>query len=83
MARTVRIAISLPADLLAAARCERAARHESRTQFFRRAVESLRSAQRHRDEIARFVTRYREQPETAEEVGTALAPRFMAFGPQA
>jgi metal-responsive CopG/Arc/MetJ family transcriptional regulator len=82
MAQTVKIAISLPADLLAAAECERAAHHESRSQFFRRAVEALLAAQRQRDEIARYVASYREQPETAEEVATASALSSVAFDPE-
>jgi metal-responsive CopG/Arc/MetJ family transcriptional regulator len=83
VAETVKVAISLPADLLAAAERERAVSHESRSEFFRRAVETLLAAQRRRDDVARYVASYREQPESAEEISAASALSSLAFDPEA
>lgn len=68
MGKAVKIAISLPADILEAAERERKARRETRSEFFRRAVETLLRRERERKAIERYVQGYQEQPETDEEV---------------
>lgn len=73
MSKTIKIAISLPEDLLEAAERERIARGESRSEFFRQALQNLLRQKRERDAIERYVAGYREQPETDEEVQAAYA----------
>ena len=70
---TVKIAISLPAELLAEAERERAIRRESRSEFFRRAVEAFLDQQRQREAIHLYVQGYLQQPESAQEVAVANA----------
>ena len=66
MDETITIAVSLPQEVLEAAEREREARGETRSQFFRRAVESL-LREDNQDAVKRYVQGYREQPETEEE----------------
>ena len=68
MSKAVKIAISLPDELLKAAERERRAKGESRSEFFRRALETLLRREREREAGQRYVEGYREQPETEEEV---------------
>jgi metal-responsive CopG/Arc/MetJ family transcriptional regulator len=75
----VKIAISLPEELLAAAERERLARGESRSQFFRLAMEAyLREAQR-RAAVAEYVESYRQHPETAEEIAAVSVLSELGF----
>lgn len=68
MGKTVKIAISLPQELLKAAERERKARGESRSRFFCQAVETfLRQARQH-NAIEQYIQGYRDKPETEEEV---------------
>jgi len=69
--KAAKIAISLPDKLLRAAERERKTRRESRSQFFRRAVEALLQQEQERVDIAQYVRGYREHPETAEEIEQA------------
>jgi Arc/MetJ-type ribon-helix-helix transcriptional regulator len=66
-----KIAISLPDEVLRAVEQERLARGESRSAFFRRAVEQLLRRERERKWDEEYVRSYREFPETAEEVAWA------------
>jgi metal-responsive CopG/Arc/MetJ family transcriptional regulator len=66
--KAVKIAISLPAELLEAAEQARKARGESRSQFFQQAVETFLRRTREQEAIERYVQGYREIPETEEEV---------------
>lgn len=73
MDKTVTIAVSLPQEVLEAAEREREARGETRSQFFRRAIESLLrqdgdDADDADNAVDRYVRGYREQPETDEEI---------------
>lgn len=70
---TVKIAISLPAELLAEAERERAIRRESRSEFFRRAVEAFLHQQRQREAVHLYVQGYLEQPESEQEIAVAQA----------
>jgi metal-responsive CopG/Arc/MetJ family transcriptional regulator len=65
---TSKISISLPEALLTAAERERRASGESRSEFFRRAVEELLQREREKDRIARYVAGYVAEPEAPYEV---------------
>ncbi len=71
MPKAAKIAISLPDKLLRAAERKRKATRETRSQFFRRAVETLLHKEQERADIAQYVRSYREHPETAEEIEQA------------
>jgi metal-responsive CopG/Arc/MetJ family transcriptional regulator len=79
----VKIAISLPAELVAAAERERTAKHQSRSEFIRQAIEAYLQAQREREADARYVAGYRDHPETPEEIADATALAVLAFDPEA
>lgn len=68
MGKTVKVAISLSAELLEAAERQRQASGESRSEFFRRAVQSLLRQDQERSAIERYVQGYRDQPESEEEI---------------
>ncbi|MCZ7625936.1 MAG: hypothetical protein C3F12_11140 [Candidatus Methylomirabilota bacterium] len=70
MGKTVKIAISLPADLLEALEKERQARNESRSQFFREAVEHLLRQKRLQETVKQYVQGYLAEPESDEEVAS-------------
>ena len=67
MTSTAKISISLPAETLRAADRERRATRETRSEFFRRAVEELVQRRRERLEIDRYVAGYVAEPEASEE----------------
>ena len=71
MSKTSKIAISLPEDMLEVVERERMAKGESRSEFFRRAVEAFLRQQRERADVERYVRGYRKMPESAEEVEAA------------
>ena len=68
MARTTKIAISLPEDILAAVEAERKVSGESRSELFRRAVELLLRRRKEHVMNERYVRAYQRMPETKEEV---------------
>ena len=72
MGKVAKVAISLPADVLKAVEAERKARGESRSEFFRRAVEKLLREERESAAVRDYVRGYREIPESAEEVEETL-----------
>jgi metal-responsive CopG/Arc/MetJ family transcriptional regulator len=68
MSQAVKVAISLPPKVLDSVEKERRKRGESRSEFFRQAVQAfLRDLQRRKD-VERYVQGYIEHPERAEEV---------------
>jgi len=71
MYKSSKIAISLPADMLEVVEKERVAKGESRSEFFRRAVEALLRQQREHAEVERYVQGYQKVPESDEEVEAA------------
>lgn len=73
MRKSVKIAISLPADLLEEADRQCEARGENRSEFFRYAVLRLLSEERERAAVEQYVEGYRRQPETEAEVAAADA----------
>lgn len=66
MAKSAKVAISLPEDVLEAVETARKTKGESRSQFFRRAIERL--LKQERDSSKDYVRGYQEFPESAEEV---------------
>ena len=79
MPQNVRVTITLPSPLLAAvdAECRRAG--ETRREFLRAALEYYLRQQRERDDVARYVQGYIEQPESEEEVAAMEALAMYAF----
>jgi metal-responsive CopG/Arc/MetJ family transcriptional regulator len=67
MESSAKISISLPTATLRAADRERRSTRETRSQFFRRAVEELVQRRRKREEIDRYVAGYVAEPEGSEE----------------
>lgn len=74
-----KIAISLPDEVLQAVEQERLARGESRSAFFRRAVEQYLRRERERKWEEEYVRAYREHPETPEELAWVKATLGYAF----
>ena len=71
MPKTAKIAISLPEEVLKAVEREREGSGESRSQFFRRAVEMLLRHRQERERSEQYVRAYQQTPETIEEVEAA------------
>jgi metal-responsive CopG/Arc/MetJ family transcriptional regulator len=71
MPKTAKIAISLPEDVLAAVEQARKDNGESRSEFFRRAAETLLRRQREQKMNELYVNAYQQMPETKEEVEAA------------
>lgn len=71
MSRVTKIAISLPQEVLNAVEQERKATGESRSEFFRRAVEALLHRRREQHLSERYVDGYQRMPESPEEVEAA------------
>jgi metal-responsive CopG/Arc/MetJ family transcriptional regulator len=68
--KSTKIAISLPENTLNEVEKERKVSGESRSEFFRRAVESLLKKERESKEVALYIKGYRAMPETSGEVDT-------------
>jgi metal-responsive CopG/Arc/MetJ family transcriptional regulator len=79
MSQAVKVAISLPAGLLEMAEHERRLRGESRSEFFRHALEAFLRQERQREQIARYIQGYREQPEGDEELAAVELQSVWAF----
>ncbi len=71
MPKTRKIAISLPEETLTAVEREREESGESRSQFFRRAVELLFRHRREREMSEQYIRAYQQVPETKEEIAAA------------
>ena len=69
MLKSAKIAISLPEELLRGIETERLARGESRSDFFRRAIEAFLRQERDREAIEQYIQGYSDDPETEEELG--------------
>ena len=68
MGKSAKVAISLPEDILEAVETERKAKGESRSKFFRRAIERLLKQERDSSAVKDYVRGYQKVPESAEEV---------------
>ena len=71
MSKAAKIAISLPTEVLKTVEEERARSGESRSEFFRRAVEALLRRRREYDLSRQYLRAYQQQPETGVEVEAA------------
>jgi metal-responsive CopG/Arc/MetJ family transcriptional regulator len=71
MFKTAKIAISLPSEVLDAVERERDQHGESRSQFFRRAVETLLRQQQEKELSEQYIRAYQKKPETADEIAAA------------
>lgn len=71
ISKTAKIAISLPEDLLADIERERKTSGESRSEYFRRAVETLLGMQERSEVGEKYLQAYRKHPEGAGEVEAA------------
>jgi metal-responsive CopG/Arc/MetJ family transcriptional regulator len=68
MGKTAKVAISLPEKVLAAVEMERRAQGESRSEFFRRAVETRLRQEKESSTIRDYIRGYQKYPESDEEV---------------
>ncbi len=68
MAKSTKVAISLPAHVLKVIETERKVRGESRSQFFRRAVEELLKQEQEFKAVEAYIRGYCTLPESDEEV---------------
>ena len=71
MPKTTKIAISLTEEMLREIESERTESGESRSEFFRRAVEMLLRLKREREKSEQYVRAYQRYPETKEEIDSA------------
>jgi metal-responsive CopG/Arc/MetJ family transcriptional regulator len=68
MEKSAKVAISLPENILKAIEKERKIRGESRSEFFRRAVEKYLKQERESKEVEAYIQGYTALPESVEEV---------------
>ena len=68
MGKVSKIAISLPEDVLAAVEAQRQVKGETRSAFFRRAVETRLKQEQESSAIGDYVRGYRQSPDLPEEV---------------
>lgn len=80
LTKAVKIAISLPPELLEAADRKRQDRGETRSEFFRHAVEALLRREQEQEAVQRYIQGYRAQPETDEEVEAIHQTSRAVFG---
>ncbi len=71
MAKSAKISISLPDGVLRRVDQRRRATRESRSEFFRRAVEELLRRQREEEAVREYVAGYVAEPESPREVEQA------------
>ncbi|MCH7736429.1 MAG: ribbon-helix-helix protein, CopG family [Chloroflexi bacterium] len=76
-----KIAISLPDEVLDAIEKERMASGISRSEYFRRTVEEHLRREKEKEDVARYIQGYLDDPETPEEFESALAAARFAFDP--
>ena len=74
-----KIAISIPDELLEAVEKERRSKGESRSQFFRCAVEEHLRRAKEREDVQQYIRGYQKYPETEEELALAEATLHYAF----
>ena len=79
--KLVKIAISLPAELLDALDRARAAEGASRSEYFRQAVRA-QLAEHRREATQRYVAGYAARPDSAVEIAAARASAVALLGAQ-
>ena len=68
MKKSAKVTISLPEDILKTIEKERKARGESRSEFFRHAVEKYLKQEKESKEIEAYIHGYTTMPESTEEI---------------
>ena len=68
MVKSAKVAISLPENTLKAIERERKARGESRSEFFRHAIEKFLKQEKESKEVEAYIHGYTTIPESAEEI---------------
>ena len=79
MPHAMKVAISLPSTILDSVEKERRKRGESRSEFFRQAVQAFLNDLQRRKDVERYVKGYLEQPEQAEEVEGIRSASYAAL----
>ena len=79
MPRARKVAISLPSTLLGSVEKERRERGESRSEFFRQAIQAFLNDLQRRKDVERYVKGYLEHPEQAEEVEGVRSASYAAL----
>lgn len=74
-----KIAISLPDDILDAVEKERSESGISRSEYFRRTVEEHLRREKEKEDVARYIQGYSDDPETPEEMAWVEATIPYAF----
>ncbi|MCH8987827.1 MAG: ribbon-helix-helix protein, CopG family [Chloroflexi bacterium] len=74
-----KIAISLPDEVLDAIEKERTASGISRSEYFRRTVEEHLRREKEKEDVARYIQGYLENPETPEDLAWVEASIHYAF----
>ena len=74
-----KIAISIPDEILKAVEKERSESGISRSEYFRRTVEEHLRRENEKEDVARYIQGYLENPETPEELNWARALTNYAF----
>jgi metal-responsive CopG/Arc/MetJ family transcriptional regulator len=71
MGKSAKVAISLPNEVLEAIERERKIKGESRSEFFRRAIERFLKQEQESSAVRDYIRGYQEVPESAEEIERA------------
>ena len=79
MPHAMKVAISLPATILDSVEKERRKRGESRSEFFRQAIQAFLNDLQRRKDVERYVKGYLEQPEQAKEVEEIRSVSYAAL----
>jgi metal-responsive CopG/Arc/MetJ family transcriptional regulator len=66
--KSVKVAISLPGSVLKAVEAKRKEKGESRSEYFRHAVEKMLKDEQEAKDIQEYIKGYADMPETAEEI---------------
>jgi len=74
-----KIAISLPEEVLQAVEKERLASGQSRSEFFRRAVEEHLRRAKEQEDVREYIRGYLEYPETRHELAVVESTLHYAF----
>ncbi len=79
MPNAVKVAISLPPTIFDSLEKERRQRGESRSEFFRQAVQAFLRELREKKDVQRYIQGYLDQPESASEVREASSASYEAL----
>lgn len=79
MRKTLKIAVSLPEELLEATERERRIRGESRSAFVQRAIRMVLEHKEKEEAISSYIEGYRRIPESTEEIEVARRTAEIVF----